>query len=98
MGVPGPEYFERPATFEARPHKTGPQSQGYSAQKKEGNLSSELVRKFKERKRAWVFFESQPPSYRKAAAWWVMQGKRAETRERRFAKLLEFSMTGKRLG
>ena len=47
---------------------------------------------------AWTFWEAQPPGYRRLAAWWVLSAKRAETRERRFARLLADSAGGRRLG
>ncbi len=46
---------------------------------------------------AWEFFSSQPPSYRHTATWWVVSAKRAETRERRLAQLVDDSAHGRRL-
>jgi uncharacterized protein YdeI (YjbR/CyaY-like superfamily) len=42
-------------------------------------------------------FESQPPSYRRVATWWVMSAKKEQTRERRFATLLADSAAGRRI-
>ena len=53
--------------------------------------------KFKARKKAWVFFSQQPPSYRQTAIYWVMNAKRAETRSNRLAKLIGVSGAGRRL-
>lgn len=83
--------------FEARPYKSGPFADGYRAQKKDGVLDAEKLREFKEHKNAWAFFESQPPGYRRSAAWWVMQAKQEQTRQRRLAKLIGLSSDGKRL-
>jgi uncharacterized protein YdeI (YjbR/CyaY-like superfamily) len=44
--------------------------------------------------KAHAFFESQPPSYRRAAIHWVTSAKRPETRERRLAQLIECSAAG----
>ncbi len=86
------------AAFEARPHKTGAKAKGYSYEKREARLDAALVKKFKARGgSAWTFFESQPPGYRKKLAWWVMSAKQTDTRDRRLAKLIEYSATGKRL-
>jgi uncharacterized protein YdeI (YjbR/CyaY-like superfamily) len=41
------------------------------------------------------FFDSQPPWYRRTATHWVMSAKRQETRDRRFAQLLEHSAAGR---
>ncbi len=46
---------------------------------------------------AWRFFQSQPPSYRKAAIWWVIGAKRDETRARRLATLIDDSAHERRV-
>jgi len=46
---------------------------------------------------AWDFFRSQPPWYRRTAAYWVTSARREETRERRFASLLLCSAAGRRV-
>ncbi|MGP0067856.1 MAG: YdeI/OmpD-associated family protein [Isosphaeraceae bacterium] len=82
------------AVFEARKDSGSP---GYRAQKKVGALDETRLREFQSNEPAWRFFESQPPGYQKAAAWWVMQAKREETRDRRLATLIELSAAGKRV-
>jgi uncharacterized protein YdeI (YjbR/CyaY-like superfamily) len=52
---------------------------------------------FRANPRAWDFFESQPPSYRKPAMWWVMSAKKEETRQRRLATLIADSAAGRRI-
>ncbi len=83
------------AAFKGRPNT---ESKGYSAQKKDGTLDEARLREFEKNKPAWAFFEAQAPSYRKAAAWWVMSAKQEKTKGSRFARLLESSAAGKRLG
>lgn len=46
---------------------------------------------------AWAFFETQPPSYRKAAVWWVASAKKEETRRKRLATLIDDSAHGRTL-
>jgi uncharacterized protein YdeI (YjbR/CyaY-like superfamily) len=82
------------AVFEARKDAGSP---GYKAQKKDGALDEARLREFRANGAAWAFFEAQPPGYRKAAAWWVMQAKREDTRDRRLATLIESSAAGKRV-
>ena len=53
---------------------------------------------FRERPEAWDFFRAQAPSYRKAALWWVVSAKRADTTARRLAALIEASAAGRRVG
>jgi uncharacterized protein YdeI (YjbR/CyaY-like superfamily) len=52
-------------------------------------------RRFRANRRAWDFFQSQPPSYRTAAVWWVVSAKREETRLRRLSTLIEDSGRGR---
>ena len=47
---------------------------------------------------AWEYFSSRPPSYRKAAIWWVISAKREETRDRRLRTLIEDSAQERLLG
>ena len=45
--------------------------------------------------KAWTYFENQPPSYRKAAIWWVVSAKQEETKQRRLLQLIEDSSEGR---
>ena len=60
-------------------------------------LDGEREARFRKSKSAWRFFESQPPSYRRPAAHWVMSAKHEETRERRLDLLIAHSKKGERL-
>jgi uncharacterized protein YdeI (YjbR/CyaY-like superfamily) len=53
--------------------------------------------RFRKYKRAWKFFQAQPPGYRHQVIWRILSAKRAETREDRLAKLIEASQNGERL-
>lgn len=66
----------------------------YSYENRHRGLDPELIPAFKRHAEAWKFFESQPPSYRNTAGYWVSSAKREETRVRRLEKLIEHS--GKR--
>lgn len=70
---------------------------GYSYERRDAALGAAQVREFKKNKRAWAFFEKQPPGYRRLAAWYVMSAKREETRARRLARLVGASAEGRRL-
>lgn len=61
-------------------------------------LDAQAEEAFRARRKAWAFFESQPPGYRRIAVKWVMSAKREETRARRLAQLLADSAAGQRLG
>jgi uncharacterized protein YdeI (YjbR/CyaY-like superfamily) len=83
------------ASFESRDRsKTGL----YSFENRQVTLSPEFEKRFRAKKAAWKFFEAQPPGYRRLAAFWVTSAKKEETRERRFAQLVDGSQGGVRLG
>ena len=88
MAAPGLEAVER-----RDPKRTGL----YSFENRHVTLAPEFEKRLRERKKAWAFFEKQPPGYRRMAAFWVMSAKRPETRERRFATLLADSGRGVRV-
>jgi uncharacterized protein YdeI (YjbR/CyaY-like superfamily) len=44
---------------------------------------------------AWSFFEAQPPSYKRTVARWIQSAKKAETRDRRLAVLIDCSARGR---
>jgi uncharacterized protein YdeI (YjbR/CyaY-like superfamily) len=49
-------------------------------------------------RKAWTFFQSQPPYYRRVAGWYVMSAKKEETRQRRLERLIRDSAAGRRIG
>jgi uncharacterized protein YdeI (YjbR/CyaY-like superfamily) len=61
-----------------------------------GDLPHEMLDRFQADAAAWAHWQSQPPGFRRQAASWVTSAKRPETRERRFAQLLEASRAGRK--
>jgi uncharacterized protein YdeI (YjbR/CyaY-like superfamily) len=57
-------------------------------------LEPSLLSKLKANKRAWTFFQAQPPWYQRTSSFWVMDAKREETRNRRLAELIARSAKG----
>lgn len=66
----------------------------YSYENRPKPLSPAYTRTFKASRRAWTWFETQAPSYRRVAAWWVMNAKQPVTRQRRLATLINASARG----
>jgi uncharacterized protein YdeI (YjbR/CyaY-like superfamily) len=60
-------------------------------QRKDAKLPEPLDRQFRRHRKAWKFFQGQPPGYQRTAVWWVISAKKEETRLRRLAKLIEDS-------
>jgi uncharacterized protein YdeI (YjbR/CyaY-like superfamily) len=69
----------------------------YSFENEAGDFDAAGKRKFKENRKAWKFFASQPPGYRRTATFWVMSAKKEETRARRLEQLMADSEKGRRL-
>jgi uncharacterized protein YdeI (YjbR/CyaY-like superfamily) len=68
-------------SYEARPHVLGPPYE----------------HTFKSNPRAWAFFSSQPPGYRRTVIWYVLSAKQDATRLKRLGILMTHSDRGERL-
>jgi uncharacterized protein YdeI (YjbR/CyaY-like superfamily) len=69
----------------------------YSFERRNAALDKDSRRRFMARRRAWAFFQAQPPGYRHIATFWVISAKQEETRRRRMKRLIEDSHAGRRL-
>ena len=77
---------------ERREAKTGV----YSYEQREAaELPAEYEERLRANRAAWDFWTARPPWYRRAAVWWVVSAKKEETRERRLARLIEDSASGR---
>lgn len=63
----------------------------YSYEQRRERLPAPYEGRLKANAKAWAYWQSQPPSYRKAAGWWVVSAKKEETRERRLEQLIRLS-------
>ena len=89
----------RPAGLAAFDRRSEKKSGIYSyEQRTSAKLSREGERRFRANAKAWAFFESQAPWYRRTATFWVVSAKKEETRERRLATLIEDSARGRTIG
>jgi len=70
---------------------------GYRIATAPKEFPQDLKNKFKKNRKAWEFFEAQPPGYRKMCAFWISFAKREETRMARLEKIIEASARGERL-
>ncbi|HEX8099616.1 MAG TPA: YdeI/OmpD-associated family protein [Actinomycetota bacterium] len=69
----------------------------YSYEAPPTRLDPKLEKRLRADERAWAYWEAAPPSYRKAAMFWVMSAVKEETRERRLSRLAESSRNGLRV-
>jgi uncharacterized protein YdeI (YjbR/CyaY-like superfamily) len=82
------------AAFEARKED---RTAVYSYEQRPQDLPAKYRRRVQANAKAWAFWRSSPPGYRKTATWWVISAKREDTRERRLAQLIEFCARGERI-
>jgi uncharacterized protein YdeI (YjbR/CyaY-like superfamily) len=86
-----------PAGLKAFNERDPTRTKQYSNERENLALDPAYEAELKANPAAWDFFQSQPPSYRKPATWWVMSAKKEETRLRRLATLIEDSAAGRRV-
>jgi len=83
------------AAFDARdPKRTGV----YSFENRPRELTPAYEKAFRLNKKAWQFFQQEPPSIKRICIFWVMSAKQEETRQRRLSQLIESSAKGIRRG
>ncbi len=70
----------------------------YSYEKRPDRFPAELEERFRKSRRAWNYYQKQPPWYRRTTLHWVTSAKKEETRLRRLAKLIEDSSVGQWIG
>jgi len=63
-------------------------------QRKSAKLPREYERKFRANKKAWTFFQKQPPWYQRTAAYRVITAKQEATRQKRLGELIRDSEAG----
>lgn len=82
----------QPAGLEAFRRREEAKSKVYSyEQRKTAKLGPAYEQQFRAHETAWRFFQAQAPWYQRTAAWWVISGKKEETRLKRLANLIEDS-------
>jgi uncharacterized protein YdeI (YjbR/CyaY-like superfamily) len=79
------------ASFEKRIES---KSKIYSYEKEEVELTQNFKNQFKANKKAWDYFQSLAPSYRKVSTHWVMSAKQEATRIKRLNQLISDSAAG----
>jgi len=89
----------RPAGLKAFQERKDEKSGIYSYEQRQNiQLSTEYEKQFRGDKKAWDFFQKQPPWYRRTCIYWIMTAKQEETRARRLETLMEDSRNGKTVG
>ena len=84
----------QPAGLTSFEKRTESKSKIYSYEKDEVELTLNFKKQFKENKKAWDYFQSLAPSYRKVSAHWVMSAKQEMTQIKRLNLLISDSAAG----
>mgnify|MGYP001823862565 CR=1 FL=1 len=63
-------------------------SRFYAFEQKNAALDKKYKSELKRNKKAWSYYQSAPPSYKKQVSWWIMSAKKEETRLRRLKILI----------
>lgn len=87
----------QPAGLDAFAARRENKSGIYAYEQRTECLPERYARRLRRNAAAWLFFQAQPPSYRKTIVWWVVSAKREETRRRRLDQLMAASTRGERL-
>lgn len=87
----------QPAGMEVYKNRNKKRSVRYSFEQKKVVLPKEYEVKIKANKKAWEFFQSLAPSYKKPTIWWVISAKKEETRLRRLDVLIKSSGAGQKI-
>src|SRR6266496_3718180 len=88
----------QPVGLKAYEARRACQSGIYSYEQRSPELVEPYLGKLKRDRKAWEFFQAQPPSYRKTMNWWIVSAKKEETRLKRLEQLIEESAAGRRIG
>lgn len=80
------------AAFRAR---TKTAASPYSFEARQVRLDPALEKRLRANRRTWEYWQSQPPGRRRTSTFFVMSAKKPETRERRFALVVEWAEKGK---
>jgi uncharacterized protein YdeI (YjbR/CyaY-like superfamily) len=78
----------RPAGLKAFQERTAERSGIYAYEQKNSAGFGAYEKQFRANKKAWKFFQAQPPWYRRTATWWVISAKKEDTRLKRLATLM----------
>jgi uncharacterized protein YdeI (YjbR/CyaY-like superfamily) len=85
----------RPAGVKAFEARKGDKTGIYAyEQRKQAKLTPAYEKQFRANKKAWKFFQAQPPWYRRTAAYRVISAKQEGTRQKRLAELIRDSAAG----
>ncbi len=88
----------RPAGLAALRAGAGSGADRHSFERRPESLPPAYQRRLRANRRAFAFYQQQPPWYRRTAAFWVVSAKQEQTRQRRLAELIACSEQQRPIG
>lgn len=85
----------QPSGMQAFKARRASSSERYSYENRPVDLPPRYLKLLRANKKAWSFYRSQAPWYRRTCTRWIMSAKREETKLRRLSTLIEHSANGK---
>lgn len=86
----------RPAGTKAFEARKGDKTGIYAyEQRKNAKLPPAFEKQFRANKKAWAYFQAQPPWYQRTASYRVISAKQEETRQKRLDQLIKDSAAGR---
>ena len=86
-----------PAGLAAYARRTAAKSRIYTYEQKDiPDFPAAIAKRFKANEKAWAFFLTLPPYYRKLETRWICSAKAEETRQRRLDKVIAACESGRR--
>jgi uncharacterized protein YdeI (YjbR/CyaY-like superfamily) len=86
-----------PAGIKAFEKRNEAKSAGYRFENLPDELPADILETFMANEKAWTYYSTQAPSYRRNAIRWIMSAKQDATILERLKKLIRFSESGKRV-
>jgi uncharacterized protein YdeI (YjbR/CyaY-like superfamily) len=88
------EGLMQPAGIEIFKNRAESKPYDYAFRQKELNLPSDFEDEFKKNAKAWAYFESLAPSYKKHSVYWVISAVQEKTKIKRLKELIASSELG----
>jgi uncharacterized protein YdeI (YjbR/CyaY-like superfamily) len=85
----------KPSGMAAYERRSAKQPGRYSYEARPTSFEPAHEKTFRKNRKAWAYFDSMSPGYRRTAIWYVVSAAKEETRHRRLATLIEHCAAGR---
>lgn len=85
----------KPSGMAAYERRSASRMRRYSYENRPTSFEPAHEKTFRKHSKAWAYFQSMPPGYRRMGIWYVVSAAKDETRQRRLATLIEHCAAGR---